>query len=144
VATRYQHLPLLESAWVDLEYHPTRRPLDADEHRPMGCYTARLCAGPSAEGSTDREAVEALARMLRSMVGGEALGPGVTAVGQALNAARLMGGDALTDWLAERVTGPPLLMDPTDEDEYEIESSTKTSSSPREGADPASDAAERP
>ena len=97
-----EQLELVENARVEVEYDPMRPAPDAKQPGDVGCYAARLVGGPCGEGRTEQLALEALARALRSGTAGELPRPGVTAVSQALNAARSMDRDELIAWLAER------------------------------------------
>jgi hypothetical protein len=110
VGATHEQLSLAAGAAIELEYDPARRPVDPDGSAPLGCYAARLRGGPSAEGDSERAAVQALARELKRQVAGSALSPGVTPVGHAFNAARLMDLPGLVEWLEQRVVGPPLLI----------------------------------
>ncbi len=108
-----KQIPLLECARIALEYYPTRAPRKASSPFEVGCYTASLLGGPAGEGLTERDAIEDLARVLRGQVAGEQLRPGSTAVSQALNAARLMDLDSLTNWLSEHADEAVLHESPT-------------------------------
>jgi len=96
-------LSLVETPRVVLEYHPARQPPDASGPFEHGTFSARLAGGdaPTAWGRGESLALTALAEDLRDFAAQREPVPALSALGQAIAAARRMPLDGLVRWLSE-------------------------------------------